>query len=149
MELPSKKIIVIGTITGVVVAGTYIVYKHFQRKAVREILAKKVSFQTNLNLSDAFNQSRWKKGSPKMSDTLARATAKTINESIGWFTEDESKISSAFYNIKNYDDLSLIAYQYNQLFQEDLYAAIKEAYKNDEQDLAKLRSIIAKKISYK
>ena len=123
--------------------------KHFQRKAVREILSKKVSFQTNLSLSDAFNQSRWKKGSPKISDALARSTAKTINESIGFFTEDEAKISSAFYNIKNYDDLSLIAYQYNQLFEEDLYTVIKEAYNNDEQDLAKLRAIIAKKISYK
>lgn len=146
MKMPSTKVIIIGVSTGVVVATAYIVFKHFQRKSAREALNDKVFKQSTLNLKSAFNPSTWKTNAPKISDASGRTIAQKINSSIGWFTEDEDKINAAFYGIKNIYDLSLIAYQYQQLYEASLYDALVNAYDGDEVKLARLRNIIASKI---
>jgi hypothetical protein len=146
MKMPSTKVIIIGVSTGVVVATSYIVFKHFQRKSARKALDEKVFKQSTLNLKSAFNTSAWRTNAPKISDASARTIAQKIKESIGWFTEDEDKINSAFYGIKSINDLSLIAYQYQQLFETSLYQAIIDAYDGDEVKLARLRNIIASRI---
>lgn len=147
--MKNKKTVI--TILSVIAALTILIVllKFFQRKQAREILNKRVSALTKLDLQKAFALNRWETGDPKISDTSARAIATKINGSIGWFTEDEDAINKAFYGIKTYDDLSLIAYQYNKLYKKDLYTVIKAAYKNDNVKLARLRSIIALKVQMK
>lgn len=140
------KIVVASTSLVVVLIVAYIIYKSIQRKNARAILDKKVSAQAKLNLQNAFSTTRWKTGNPKISDAKGREIAQKINGAIGWFTEDEDQINKAFYGIQNYDDLSVIAYQFKSLYNKDLYTTIKSAYDGDDVKLARLRSIIAQKV---
>lgn len=133
----------------IVIISLYITFKFLQRKEARIILDKKVSSQSLLSLQKAFSTTRWQSGTPKISDTTARSICKKIYDSVGWFTEDEDAINKAFYGIKTYDDLSLIAYQYQSLYGKNLYTVIQGAYKNDNVKLARLRSIIAQKVQMK
>lgn len=143
----SKGQIIFGISAVIVIVAVIIVYKHLQRKAAREILNKKVSAQAKLNLKSAFSTTRWQSGKPKISDLKGREIARKIDDSIGWFTEDEDQINKAFYGVQNYDDLSVVAYQYKKLFNKDLYTVITSAFEGDEVKLARLRSIIAQKVS--
>ena len=141
------KIILIGSSVVVALVAAYIIHKHIQRKNARLILDKKVTAQSKLNLKTAFSTTRWKTGNPKISDLKGREIANKINDSVGWFTEDEDQINKAFFGIQNYDDLSVVAYQFNALFGKDLYATITNAYDGDDVKLARLRSIIAQKVA--
>lgn len=143
-----KAIIAISSIV-VVLTALYITFKYFQRKEARKILAIKVVAQSQLNLEKAFNPDRWRNGNPKISDKSARDMADKIRNSIGWFTEDEDKINKAFYGIQNYDDLSVLSYQYKQKYNADLNQVLKNAYHGDNVKYARLRSIIASKINMK
>jgi len=128
---------------------SWIIYKNIQRKSARESLKSLILKQSNLNLADAFNETRWKKSNPQISDAAGRVIAQSVNDSIGLFSEDESAITKAFYAVKNYDDLSVVAYQYRSLFGRSLYNDLLSAYKGDAVDLALLRATIAKKVNYK
>jgi hypothetical protein len=144
---PRTKIILILTSVLIVLVVAYSIHKYIQRKNAREILDKKVTAQSKLNLKNAFSTTRWKTGKPKISDATGRSIAQKINGAIGWFTEDEDQINKAFYGIQNYDDLSVVSYQYKILFEKDLYTTIEKAYDGDDVKLARLRSIIAKKVA--
>jgi hypothetical protein len=141
-----KKIIIITSALVLAVVVFLLVRKYLQRKQAREILELKVTKQNKLDLKKAFDINRWKTGKPKISDAKGREISQKINNSIGWFTEDEDQINKAFYGIQAYDDLSVVAYQYKSLFDKSLYSDIEAAYKGDDVKLARLRSIIAKKV---
>lgn len=145
MKQKTKIILISGSVVVVLVVA-YVIHKHIQRKNARAILDKKVSTQAKLNLQNAFSTTRWKTGNPKISDAKGREIAQKINSAIGWFTEDEDKINKAFYGIQNYDDLSVVSFQYKTLYDKDLYNSIKSAYDGDDVKLARLRSIIAQKV---
>lgn len=141
-----KKIIIITSIVVTAVIVILLVRKYFQRKQAREILDLKVTKQNKLDLKKAFDTNRWKTGKPKISDAKGREIAQKVKNSIGWFTEDEDQINKAFYGIQVYDDLSVVAYQYKSLFDRSLNSDIDSAFSGDDVKLARLRSIIAKKV---
>lgn len=141
------KIIISASSALVITIVSIILFKYFQRKSARIALNQKILVQSNLSLPAAFNTTRWKTGKPAISDATARSVAQKVHTAIGWFSEDEDKISQAFYSVKNYDDLSLVAYQFNALFSKDLNSEINSAFKGDNVKLARLRSILAQKVN--
>lgn len=140
------KLAIIGGSVLISLAVAYSVFKVIQRKNAREVLDKRIMKQFSLSLSDAFNKTRWKSGKPVISDATGRYVAKLVHDAIGYFSEDETAITKAFNAVRNYDDLSLISYQFSSLFGEDLNTEITKAYAGDDVKLAEFRTLLANKI---
>jgi hypothetical protein len=137
-----QKLIVIGLVAGLAASTTAFIL--IRRAVYRGQLKKQVMGLTSVNLSDVFNENRWKSQMPTISDPQARNIAQNIKSSQGVLWDDRNKVIGYMTLLNNKGDSSLVAHQYKSLYSQSLLENIEKMFSSNESDMIALLSILVK-----
>jgi hypothetical protein len=136
-----KTILISSLLTTAIAMPTFIVVR---RAVVRKRLKEQIIPIGNVSIPQVFSIANWQSGSPTLSDMSARTIAAKINDSFGWVYDDRLAILNELMKAKNRDDISLISYQFDSLFSENLAQKIEDSFSKSDTDMQLLLQFLSK-----
>lgn len=127
-----KNIAILTSLVAVVLYSSFVV-------ARRAIIRKKLNDQLvdmNVSFTQLFNKSLWENQQLTLSDPKLREMARTIYNSIGYFTDDRIAVAQQLQFLNTKGDASLLAYVYYNLYQRELSQDLEKMFSGNSADLA-------------